>query len=204
MRWFALAAVLLLAGCIRPLSSDQEPDRESVNIPRGEFFGEVLSVNGTMRLSVVPGEVAGAVSEEPVNCFAVEDADDERESFLGGISVDLAWTPVTSMMETLNVTVDSYGGYSTLREQGKSPLHIVIVDNDEIDFRTPLAIRVAPAGLGAPVPDQPIAWTVKVGILESAISGLRWRHCDANDLPVPVPPGSVVPAVPSSSSVLLG
>ena len=200
----AVVVVASLAGCLRPFASGEDPDRESVALPRGEFFGEILAVNGTMRLSLVPGEVAAPVSEEPVNCFVVQDRDEERQSYLGGVSVDLAWDAVSAMTETLNVSV--YVGrefgltYLLASMEGKSPLHFVHVDpleDDSEPFRTPVRVVVKPAGTGLPVPDQPIAWTAKVGILESAITAIAWRHCEATDLPVLVPLGRV----PRTSSI---
>lgn len=222
-RWTVLLTVAFaasLAGCFRPLASEADLGRESVNIPRGEFFGEMISTNGTMRLSVVPGQVLAQVSKEPVNCFILKDAEDLRESFLGGISLDLEWTATSPMTEALNVTVES-PGYGIQSGQGTSPFHFRVLDDDNASYRTPLQVRIAPAGLGVPVPDQPITWAATVGILESPIKILGWRHCEVGDLIPPVPPASapapastmpqVHPldggprsAVPRTSSILAG
>lgn len=196
MRWavavasLALAAALL-AGCSgRPAAAGAEPDRPSVALPPQEIGGHLVGIDGSLRVSLVPAQASSVVSpDEPVNCVAVDDADDERTSFLGGLVLDLEWDPVGTATEELNVTIVGPGPPGELQQwqaQGPPPLHVVVdaAATEGKPVRTPVSITLAPAGQGLLLLDQPVAWTVQLGILESDIVGLRWTDCSSPDFPL--------------------
>lgn len=196
MRWAVAVALLalaaaLLAGCSgRPATAGAEPDRPSVAVPPQEIGGHLIGTGGSMRVSLVPSQASAAVSpDEPVNCVAVDDADDERTSFIGGLLLDLAWDSVGSATEELNVTIVGPGPPGEVQRwhaQGATPLHVVVdaAAAGERPVRTPLSVSLAPAGPGVLLLDQPVAWTVQVGILESDIGALRWTDCSSPDFPL--------------------
>jgi hypothetical protein len=165
------------------MAAGAEPDRESVNLPRNEVSGELIRLDGEMRVSIVPGEAWGAADpEQPTNCMVVLDAGEDANSYLGGLVLDLAWNATLTGATELAVLVEGaaqVGWVTRVEARGTSPLHLVFNESatEGEPIRTPLRVTVGvPAGAVPPL-DQPIAWALQVGILESRITALQWQHC---------------------------
>lgn len=177
MRSVVVLALVLLAGCARPLASGAEPSRPSVPF-EAPIDGEPLWLNGTVVVSVLPGDAAAAASPgTPHNCFLVESTGEGR-SFLGGAVLDFEWTAASPATAVLNVTVQGYDGV-LWEAEGPSPLRMVVETNESRAIVTPFAVRVAPAGEALPLPQQEVAYRLYVGVLESHLEGLAWRQCSA-------------------------
>ena len=188
MRWLlVLALAVLLAGCLRPLAAGAEPDRPSIRIEPPLFDGAPLWLNGTAHASPLPSEAgAAATPGEPHNCFVVRESGDAgRESYLGGVLVDLEWTAASASTARLNVTVTGpIQAPSSWSAEGASPLRLLAVAGDLKPVRTPVTVEVRPAGIAVPVPEQAMAFNVMVGVLESDLQGLAWEPCGVVSPPV--------------------
>lgn len=174
-----LVLVLGLSGCVRPLTRDAEPDRESARAPPTLFGAAALWLNGTGHVSGIPAQVAAVVEpDEPHNCFTVRATKEDAASYLGGILVELEWTPSSSMTGQLNVTVTGPpNAPASWSLQGPSPLRLSVEAGDLKPIRTPFTVELrAPAG-GVPVPEQPVAFHVGIGVLESDLGSLAWDPC---------------------------
>jgi hypothetical protein len=183
-----LALVLALAavassGCLRPLTADDDPARQSVNLGLLPFSGEPFWANGTAHVSLFPPELAALTSpDQPHNCFVLDD--DENVSYLGGVLVDLAWDASSPVTQELNVTVAGSSGIATWSFQGPSPLHLIGVVGDDMAVKSPVTVRIGPAGVNVPLVEQPVEFHVALGALESRLTGLEWRHCSVAEPPV--------------------
>lgn len=181
-----LVVLLAVSGCMRPLAKGAEPERESVKAPPTLFGAAALWLNGTAHVSGLPAQVAAAAQpEEPHNCFVVKSTKDDAASYVGGILIELEWTAASAASRELNVTVGAMEPPSVWStSQGPSPFRLSAAAGDIRPIRTPFTIEVRVPSGSVPVPEQPVAFHVGIGVLESDLGSLVWEPCG---LVVPLP-----------------
>lgn len=197
-----LAALVAVSGCIRPLASGAEPERESARAPPTLFGAAALWLNGTAHVSGIPAQVAAvAEPDEPHNCFSVLSTKDDAASYLGGILVEMAWVPSSAASQQLNVTVRGPpSSPSTWSAEGPSPFRLSAEAGDARPVRTPFTVEVRVPTGAVPVPEQAVAFHVGVGVLESDLGSLAWEPCGLDPPLLPLKagpgPGTAVPLQP--------
>src|SRR5687767_8962623 len=139
-----LVLVLGVSGCVRPLTRDAEPDRESARAPPTLFGAAALWLNGSAHVSGIPAQVAALVEpDEPHNCFIVRSTKEDAASYLGGIQVELEWAAASASTGQLNVTVTGpVTSPASWSAEGPSPFRLSAEAGDLKPIRTPFTVEL--------------------------------------------------------------